>query len=141
MTYVWLGVIVAMVIVEICTTQLVSIWFAVGAFGAFISAIAGVDELWIQIIVFVAVSAIALAATRPVVRKIIKRKAVPTNADRAIGQTGTVIDKIDNSAETGLVKVDGSVWTARSEDGSVIENGQIVTVCEIRGVKLIVKSE
>lgn len=138
MVYVWLGILAVMVVAEILTTQLVSIWFAIGALASFLVALAGVEEIWIQIIVFVAVSAIALAVTRPLVRKLVNRKAVPTNADMVIGQIGIVIDKIDNDAETGLVKVNGSVWTARTTDGSVVEIDEKVTIQEIRGVKLLV---
>ncbi len=142
MVYVWLGILAVMVVAEILTTQLVSVWFAIGALASFLVALAGVEEIWIQIIVFVVVSALALAVTRPLVRKIVNRKAVPTNADMVIGQTGVVIDRIDNIAETGLVKVGGSVWTARTQDGSVVEKNENVTVQEIRGVKLLVlKSE
>ena len=138
MVYVWLGILAVMVIAEILTTQLVSIWFAIGALGAFLVALAGVEQIWIQIIVFVIVSAVALAVTRPIVRKVVNRKAVPTNADMVIGQVGVVIDKIDNAAETGLVKVNGSVWTARTQEGSVIDRDEKVTILEIRGVKLLV---
>ena len=138
MVYVWLGVLAVMVVAEILTTQLVSVWFAVGALGAFFVALAGVDELWVQIVVFVAVSAVALIATRPLVRRLVNKKAVPTNADMVIGQTGIVIDKIDNDNETGLVKVNGSVWTARASDGAVIELNEKVIIDEIRGVKLFV---
>lgn len=138
MIYIWLGVLAVMVVAEMLTTQLVSIWFAIGALGAFLTALAGVEELWIQIVVFVVVSAIALAVTRPLVRKIVNRKTVPTNADMVIGQVGIVTDRIDNVAETGLVKVNGSVWTARASDNSIIEKGEKVEIQEIKGVKLFV---
>ncbi|MBR5498524.1 MAG: NfeD family protein, partial [Clostridia bacterium] len=134
MVYVWLGLLVALIVAELLTTQLVSIWFAAGALASFIVTLAGVEELWIQIVVFVAVSVVALVVTRPIVRKLVNRKAVPTNADMVIGQTGVVTDRIDNNAETGLVKVNGAVWTARTEDGSVIESGEKVEIKEIRGV-------
>lgn len=138
MIYIWLAVLAFMVVAEILTTQLVSIWFAVGALAAFLVTLAGVEQLWIQIVVFVAVSAVALAITRPLVSKVVNKKAVPTNADMVIGQTGMVIDKIDNAAETGLVKVNGSVWTARSANDTVIEKDEKVEINEIRGVKLLV---
>lgn len=138
MVYVWLGLLVVLIVAELLTTQLVSIWFAAGALASFIVTLAGVEELWIQIVVFVAVSVVALVVTRPIVRKLVNRKAVPTNADMVIGQTGVVTDRIDNNAETGLVKVNGAVWTARTEDGSVIESGEKVEIKEIRGVKLFV---
>lgn len=139
MVYVWLGILALMVVVEIVTTQLVSIWFAAGALAAFLAALAGVEQIWVQIIIFVFVSAIALAATRPLVKKVVNQKAEPTNADMVIGKTGTVTDTVDNLAETGTVKVNGSVWTARSADDSVIEKDEKVEILEIRGVKLLVK--
>ena len=141
MVYVWLGILVAAVVLEIATTQIVSIWFAIGALAAFITALAGVEQLWIQIVIFVVVSAIAVAVTRPLVKKMINKKAEPTNADMVIGKTGIVIEKIDNIAASGLVKVNGAVWTARSADDSVIEADEKVIIKEISGVKLLVIKE
>ena len=141
MVYVWLGILVAAIVLEIATTQIVSIWFAVGALAAFIATLAGVQQLWIQIVIFVVVSAIAVIATRPLVKKIINKKAEPTNADMVIGKTGIVTETIDNLAPTGVVKVNGSVWTARSADNTVIEAGEKVIIREISGVKLIVIKE
>lgn len=139
MVYVWLGILAVMVVLEIVTTQLVSVWFAAGALASFLLALAGVDILWLQIVVFVVVSAVAVAVTRPLVRKMVNKKAEPTNADMVIGKIGVVTDKIDNIAETGLVKVNGSLWTARTADGSVVEIGEKVNVLKISGVKLIVE--
>lgn len=141
MVYVWLGILAVAVIAEIATTQLVSIWFAIGALAAFFTALAGVEQIWIQIAVFVIVSAVAVAVTRPLVKKMINKKAEPTNADMVIGKTGIVTEKIDNLAPSGLVKVAGSVWTARSADGSVIEENDKVIIKEISGVKLLVIKE
>ena len=141
MVYVWLGILVAAVVLEIATSQIVSIWFAIGALAAFIAALAGVEQLWIQIVVFVVVSAIAVAVTRPLVKKMINKKAEPTNADMVIGKTGIVTEKIDNLAPSGIVKVNGSVWTARSADDSVIEADEKVIIKEISGVKLLVIKE
>lgn len=138
MVYIWLGILVLMVIVELLTTQLVTIWFAVGALVSFFLALFGVEQTWIQILAFLIVSAAALAVTRPLVRKTLKRKTEPTNADMVIGKTAIVTEKIDNIAGTGLVKVGGTVWSARTADQSVIEEAQEVEVQEIQGVKLMV---
>lgn len=138
MVYIWLGILVLMVIVELLTTQLVTIWFAVGALVSFFLALFGVEQIWIQILAFLIVSAAALAVTRPLVRKTLKRKTEPTNADMVIGKTAIVTEKIDNIAGTGLVKVGGTVWSARTADQSVIEEAQEVEVQEIQGVKLMV---
>ena len=141
MVYVWLGVLVAAVIVEVCTTQMVSVWFAIGALASFFTALAGVEQIWIQIIVFVIVSAIAVIVTRPLVKKMVNGKTEPTNADMVIGKTGVVTEKIDNLAPSGQVKVGGAVWTARSADESVIGENEKVVIKEISGVKLLVIKE
>ena len=140
MVYVWLGILVAAVVLELATAQIVSIWFAIGALAAFIAALVGVEQLWIQIVIFVMISAIAVAVTRPLVKKMINKKAEPTNADMVIGKTGIVTEKIDNLAPSGLVKVNGTVWTARTADDSVIEENEKVIIKEISGVKLLVTS-
>lgn len=141
MVYIWLGVLVAAVVLEIATTQIVSIWFAIGALASLIATLAGVEQLWIQIVIFVVVSAIAVIATRPIVKRIVNKKAEPTNADMVIGKTGIVTEKIDNLAPSGMVKAGGQVWTARSADDSVIDENERVIVKEISGVKLIVIKE
>ena len=138
MVYIWLGILVLMVIVELLTTQLVTIWFAVGALVSFFLALLGVEQIWIQILAFLLVSAAALAVTRPLVKRTLRRTTVPTNADMVIGKTAVVTERIDNIAGTGLVKVGGSVWSARTADQSVIEEAQEVEVQEIQGVKLLV---
>ena len=137
MTIIWLILAVVMAIVEAFTVQLVSIWFAIGAGAACITSLI-TDNLIIQIVVFVVVSAIALAVTRPLVKKIRQKKAEPTNSDRYIGKTAVVITAIDNEKTKGMVKVDNEKWTARSATGAPIEEGAAVTVTAIQGVKLMV---
>ncbi len=138
MTIIWLVIAVVMAVVEASTVQLVSIWFAVGAVaGVITSLITG--SIPIQIVVFVAVSLLALVITRPMVKRIKVKKSEPTNADRMIGKEGVVTKSIDNNDAKGLVSVGGDVWSARSHDGQPIESGTIVTVAAIEGVRLIVK--
>ena len=117
--------------------QLVSIWFAIGGAAACVTSLI-TDNVVIQAAVFVAVSAIALAVTRPLVKKMKQRGAEPTNADRYIGKTAVVVTAIDNQNAEGMVKVDNQKWTARSESGEHIPEGATVTVTAIEGVKLIV---
>ncbi len=133
----WIVMLVAFVIIEALTAQLVTVWFAVGSVAALIAQMLGA-EVWLQWLIFVAVSAIVVVATRPFVKKITKQKAQPTNADRCIGQTAVVTEKIDNISGKGAVKVNGIVWSARSESGNIIEEDTTVTVTKIDGVKLIV---
>ena len=136
----WLALFVILGILEAVTTQLVTIWFAVGALFA-LGAAAFHAPIWLQCVLFVLVSVCALVLTRPIVRKHLNSRKVPTNADRVIGRSGTVLQTIDNLHSEGTVSVDGTVWTARSEDGSVIEAGTQVIAQRIEGVKLIVKQK
>ncbi len=133
----WAIAIVAFAFLEGITAQLVSIWFVFGAIGSLITALCG-GKLTLQIIVFLAVSAVTLIATRPIVKKKLHSKIEKTNADRCIGQDAVVVEEINNLEARGLVKTDGKVWTARSSDKSVIPKDTVVTVEKIEGVKLIV---
>ena len=90
-------------------------------------------------LVFAVVSALALAATRPLVRRFMTRPHIPTNSDRVLGMVAKVTEAVDNERASGTVYVDGKTWTARSMDGSVIPAGTQVTVQKIEGVKLLVQ--
>ena len=100
MTYVWLALIIVAVAVEACTAQLLSIWFVAGGLAALIAALCHA-ELWLQIVLFVAVTALALLATRPLVKKMLRFQKTDTNADRYVGKEGIVTAAIDNIAGTG----------------------------------------
>ncbi|MGI6261518.1 MAG: NfeD family protein [Acutalibacteraceae bacterium] len=134
---VWLGVVVVCVIVEALTAQLISIWFVAGGIAALIACLCGVSFWW-QLVCFLVVSTVALATTRPLVKKLLVRKRVCTNADRVIGMTAVVTEEINNSLGLGQVNVSGSIWSARSVDQSVIVAGSNVQVQAIQGVKLMV---
>lgn len=135
----WIVALVVLIVVEAVTAQMVTIWFAAGALGAIVAERLGA-EAWLQWVVFVAVSAVALIATRPLVKKLTKTKVQPTNADRCIGQTAVVTEEINNIEGRGQVHVNGVTWTARSLDGTVFKKDERVTVEKIDGVKLIVKA-
>ena len=137
MTIIWLVIAVVMGVTEACTVQLVSVWFAIGSAAACITSLF-TDQIYIQVIVFVVVTAIALAVTRPLVKKLKRKRPEATNADRYIGKSAVVVELIDNDHAKGLVKVDNEKWTARSVDGQLIEPGDRVVVTAIEGVKLIV---
>ena len=138
MIWVWLAAAVVFGIVEALTAGLVSIWFVAGSAAALIGAFLGAG-LGVQVALFVAVSAAALAVTRPLVRRYTAGKAVPTNLDRVLGDSGKVTETIDNENSTGAVYVDGKTWTARSDDGSVIPAGTVVEILRMEGVKLFVR--
>ena len=139
MTALWIGAIIVFGVVEALTAGLVSIWFVPGAVAGLIAAMAGAGLL-AQLVLFLAVSAAALAATRPLVKKLSAGRAVPTNADRVLGRTARVTETIDNDSAAGAVYVDGKTWTARSADGTVLPAGSRVEVRRMEGVKLIVEA-
>ena len=135
----WIAALILFLVVEAVTVGLASIWFAVGALAALICAMVG-GAVWLQAVWFVVVSLVALILTRPLVKKFVNGRTVATNADRNIGRTALVIEKIDNLEATGSVRLDGVEWTARSSDDSrSIAEGAQVIVREIQGVKLIVE--
>lgn len=139
MLWFWIILTVALVVIEAVTVQLMTIWFAVGAIGGLIASAFNL-EIWLQILIFVAVSAIALIVTRPIVRRFTNTIKEPTNADRYIGQTAVVTEPIDNIHGKGAVTIGGLEWTARTADGTNVEKDALVTVEKIDGAKFIVKA-
>ncbi len=135
----WLAVFIALAVGEAATVGLVCIWFGVGALCAFLAAYLG-GAFWVQLLVFAAASALALALLRPAAARHIKPKRSPTNADRVVGQTGLVTETVDNAAGTGQVNVLGQAWTARSLLEVVIPAGTQVEVRRIEGVKVLVET-
>ena len=140
--YVWLIVFILSVLVEAATAGLASIWFAGGAFVAFLLALLHVGVVW-QVVAFVVISLLLLAVTRPMARKYINRRAEKTNVvDSIIGRTAVVTEEINNLHASGKVAVDGMPWTARSaDDEMVIPPGSEVRVEALMGVKCIVRPQ
>ena len=132
MPFVWLGIIVLAVLFEMGTTQLISVWFAAGGLCGLVAALLGAP-VTAQAMIFVLITGVTLAFTRPFVKK------TNTNADRYLGKIAVVTVEINNTLGTGQVNVLGSIWTARSADGSVIPEGKRTLVESIDGVKLIVR--
>lgn len=133
----WLAVAVVTAIIEGATASMVSVWFTAGAVAAMLVGLIS-DAFLLQIGVFIVVSGASLALFREKCMKN-RKKTVPTNADRVIGKTAKVIERIDNRNETGAVTVDGQVWTARSDkDELVFEKDSMVKVISLSGVKVIV---
>ena len=99
----WLAMIVVAVVVEAMTNQLVSIWFVLGGIAALIANLCGAP-LYVQWILFVVVSAIALVCTRPLVRKLTHFRRQDTNAGRCVGQIAVVTQEINNTRQPGRPK-------------------------------------
>lgn len=135
----WLIVIVVFVAMELSTVTLTSIWFAAGGLAALFVAMLG-GNLPVQIIAFLIVAFGLLALTRKWSDKFLDGKKQSTNADRAIGETVRVTERVSNLDRTGRAIVHGQDWTVRTEDDdTIIEKGELVRVLQIKGVKLIVE--
>ena len=121
MTIIWIAAMVIFGVVEAVTVGLASIWFVVGSVAGLIAAI------------------LCLAATRPLVKKLLHKDVTATNADRVLGQTARVTESIDNAVPTGAVYVGGMTWTARSESGQPIPRNAQVKIVRMEGVRLFVE--
>ena len=139
MPIVWIGFVIFMLLCEGFTTQLVSIWFAVGALCAAVSSLI-TSSVLVQVIVFIVVTCGTLLATKPLVDKYKKgHKDVKTNSDRLIGQTGVMLTDIDTLEAVGQVKVSGEVWTAKLKNPTPVKKDDKVKILAIEGVKMIVE--
>lgn len=139
-TIIWIAAIVIFGVAEAVTAGLTSIWFVLGSVAALIVAICS-GPIWLQIALFFVVSIATLAATRPLVTKLMKKDIKPTNADRVLGGSARVTERIDNDVPTGAVYIDGKTWSARSSTGEIIEPDAMVRVVRMEGVKLYVEKE
>lgn len=139
-TIVWLVILAVLLVVEIATLGLTTIWFAGGALIAFLVSLAG-GPLWLQVLLFLAVSVVLLIFTRPLAMKYMNKNVQKTNVDSIPGETAVVIKTINNLNAEGQVMVKGMEWSARSKDGGIIEEGKVVKVAAVEGVKLIVEEE
>ncbi len=136
----WLFIFIGLLLFELLTMGLTTIWFAGGALVALVAALLGAS-VKIQVTCFILVSLLLLIFTRPFLRRYLSFKKLNTNADGVIGRIGRVTIQVDNLQASGAVVVDGQEWTARSErDEETIPVGHLVKVKRIVGVKLIVET-
>ncbi|MFR8072992.1 MAG: NfeD family protein, partial [Anaerovoracaceae bacterium] len=135
----WLVAAAVLAIIEALTQGLTSIWFAGGAVAASIAAMAG-GALPVQVVVFLAVSAIMLAAMRPIVRKRFNNRVEKTNVEALPGSEGIVEERVTH-LEPGAVRADGKIWSAVCAEGETIEKDAVVVIKSIKGVTLMVEEK
>lgn len=136
---IWLVLVIVFVVMELITLGLTSIWFAAGALVAGLAAMFG-GPFWLQILLFIIVSAVLLAGTRGFAKRHLDNKLEKTNAEGLIGKTSIVIETIDNAASTGKIRIGDVEWTARaSNEMQVIPKDTKVVIREIKGVKCMVE--
>lgn len=137
---IWLVVLPILLVIEFLTLGLTTVWFAGGALVAFLVSLAG-GPLWLQLLLFIAVSVVLLLFTRPLAVKYLNKDVQKTNVDSIPGQKGIVTATIDNLKAEGQVTIQGMEWTARAKNGNTIEKGKVVRVTAVEGVKLIVEED
>lgn len=138
LTIFWLIVVAVMLVCEIFSMGLTTIWFSIGAVVSAIASALGAP-LWLQITLFCIVSVAVMLLVRPFAMKVLDKNRTKTNVDALAGQRVAVLETIDNQKETGRVMLNGVEWMARSTDNTVIEAGEIVEIESVSGVKLMVK--
>ncbi len=134
----WIALIVIFVIAEALTVGLISIWFALGALAGLIASSLGAN-LWIQVVVFLAVSLLSFFCMRRWALKGIWKKSAKTDVDRIIGTQVVIIETVDNAKNQGKVKINDLEWKVKSETNEIISAGEYATVEGVEGVRLIVK--
>ena len=137
---VWLILLGILLVIEIITLGLTTIWFAGGALIAFLVAILG-GALWLQVVVFLAVSMLLLIFTRPIAMKYMNKNVQKTNVDSLEGEIAVVILTIDNLKGTGQVVIRGMEWSAKARGDKVIKEGTVVKVITVEGVKAVVEED
>ena len=135
----WLVAMVALIVIELATLGLTTIWFACGALVAVVAAALDAPLL-LQILMFVVVSFAVLLAVRPIAVKYFNKDRTRTNIESMIGRQAIVVSEIDNMQAIGQVTVNGMEWSARSTINELkIAVGHVVVIRAVDGVKLIVE--
>ena len=140
LSIIWAVATVLLGILEGVTAQLVAVWFALGALAAFVASLLGAS-LWVQLVVFFGVSLVSLLATRPFVKRVLKVRQVPTNADSLVGKSAVVTEAVSRTAGTGRVKAEGLGWKALCETEEDLPVDTVVNILRIEGVTLIVEPQ
>lgn len=138
LSLIWLALIVAFILIEAFTYQLICIWFAVGSIGGLIASFV-TDNYIVQATVFIIISIITLICIRPAVKREFKPKGLKTNVENLVGKDVMITEDVCNLQSSGQGKVNGMIWTVRSADNTDIKKGKTAVIEKVEGVKLIVK--
>ncbi|MCK9235758.1 MAG: NfeD family protein [Acholeplasmataceae bacterium] len=133
--WIWIGIFVVAILIEVATTDLVSIWFALAAIPSFLLSLFNVDE-WVQFLAFILVAVVLIIFTRPLMIKYFRTNEIKTNVDSIIGQEGVCIQDIQKNT-IGRVLVRRMEWSAVSNEDILVD--EKVRVLDVEGNKLIVK--
>lgn len=135
----WAIVAVICVIAEIMTEGFFIVWFGLGAGVSALAAYFGASLAW-QFTLFIGTSAALVLSTKKLTAQVFKRgQELKTNINALPGSMALVTETIPEQG-SGMVKVNGEIWAAKSNDGSRIPAGVTVKVLRVVGVHVIVDS-
>jgi membrane protein implicated in regulation of membrane protease activity len=135
--WIWVSLVIIFALVEVFTLGLTTVWFAIAALiMAFLSFFH--MPLTVQVLIFLVISALLLIFTRPLAIKKFKIGREKTNVDSLVGKH-TLVVKTIGEFERGEAKINGQIWSARSEDNTEITKGKKCEILRIEGVQLIVR--
>lgn len=138
MFWVWLGIIIATILIEFITMELVSMWFTVGAIIPFILSTTNKIGWEIQVSIFVVVTILLIVFLRKSAKKWLIKATEKTNIDEIIGKKYRLLEKTDFET-VGSIKIHDVIWSVVEENQKTIESGEIVEVVKVQGNKLVVK--
>ncbi len=136
---IWVIIGILFMVAEIFTPSFFMFWFGIGGIAAAFVAYF-YPNLVIETIVFLTISLILVIFTRPFAKRITGEEPRKINVDEIIGKEAIVVEKIDNIAGKGIIKVNGDLWRATSEsDDVIIEKEEKVIILRVEGAHLVVK--
>jgi membrane protein implicated in regulation of membrane protease activity len=133
----WLGLAVALGVLELFSLDLILLMLAAGAIVGMVVSLTGAD-LWVQVIAAVVASVAALGVVRPsVVKRLHTGPNLVLGHEALVGRQGLVVQEV--SSQAGQIRVGGEIWTARPYDeDQVIPVGAKVDIFQIKGATALV---
>jgi membrane protein implicated in regulation of membrane protease activity len=135
--WIWVILTVILAVIEALTMGLTTIWFAIAALVMVFLSFLPIPFI-VQFFIFLVISGVLLFFTRPIAIEKFKAGRVKTNVESLAGQHALVIKKI-TEFDKGEVKLNGQIWSAKTEGGAEINEGTKCEVVRIEGVHAIVK--
>lgn len=135
MIIIWAMVIAGTLLLEFFTVDFFACCFSLGALVSLILAICKVDLIW-QLLVFFVVTIVAICATRPLVKKLMKKPTVPTNVDQNFGKTTRLLADVVDGVSS--IKINDVVWTALCD--AELKQNDTVVIDRVEGNKMVVKA-
>ncbi len=133
---IWLAVGIFFLIVELITSSLVSIWFVPSAIITCLLSFI-IDSFWIQVAIFVVLSAVFMVVCRKIYNKHIKKPVDDIDQnEKLLGKTATVTE--DTNSITGRILVGDVYWKAVSENGETLPKGETVIIKSVNGTTLTI---